>query len=446
MKAATFVKDTGVTLAARVLGMLLALLASVVIARMLGPEGIGVYTLATLFPVLVLVFVNLGVGPATVYYVAQDKYPLPEVLGTNVILSVLVGAGATLLGLVVAIFFHSYLFPTVALPYLLLSLLLIPVYLFSQHYANQILLGARRLADFNAVIVLTRLLLLILLLLLAVTVGLSIGGAIWATFLSSLVVCLALYPWLRRIAGGVRFRLNAGYLRDTLCYGLKAHLGNIVGFLNYRVEVFILGVFLPASAVGFYAVAIGLAERLWFLSESASVVLFPTVSAEKDELARKTFTPLVSRSVLLITAIGAVALFLLSQWVVILLYSSEYVPAVHLFRILLPGIVFLSAGRILANDIAGRGRPLLNTYVGGMGLITQVLLSLVWIPRFGATGAAWATTISYGLTSTAWLWLYMRLSGNSLTTVVVPQSSDWHLYRQLARLAWSRLRGQLAHC
>jgi O-antigen/teichoic acid export membrane protein len=446
MKAATFAKDTGVTLAARVLGLVLALLASVVIARALGPGGTGIYTLATLFPVLVLVFLNLGVGPATVYYVAQDKYPLPEVLGTNVLLSVIVSAGASLVGLAVAIFLHGYLFPTVALSYLLLSLLLIPVYLFSQHYANQILLGARRIADFNAVIVLTRLLLLILLLLLAVTIGLSIGGAIWATFLSSLVVCLALYPWLRRMAGGIRLGLNAGYVRDTFTYGLKAHLGNIVGFLNYRVEVFMLGVFVPASAVGFYSIAVGLAERLWFLSESASIVLFPTVSAEKDEHARKTFTPLVSRSVLLITAVGAVGLFVLSHWVVVLLYSSDYVPAVHLFRILLPGIVFLSAGRILANDIAGRGRPLLNTYVGGIGIVVQVLLNLAWIPRFGPTGAAWATTIAYGLTSAIWLWVYMRLSGNSLTTVIVPQASDWHLYRQLARLAWSRLRGQLAHC
>ncbi len=152
------------------------------------------------------------------------------------------------------------------------------------------------------------------------------------------------------------------------------------------------------------------------------------------------------RIVLVIAAIGAVGLFLLSQWVVVLLYSSAYVPAVQLFRILLPGIVFLSAGRILANDIAGRGRPLLNTYVGGVGLVAEVLLNLAWIPRFGPTGAAWATTISYGLSSALWLGVYMRLSGNSLMTVVVPRTSDWYLYRQLARLAWNRLRGQLAHC
>jgi O-antigen/teichoic acid export membrane protein len=446
MKAATFAKETAVTLIARVGGLVVALLTSIVIARALGPEGTGVYTLATLFPLLVLTFTNLGIGPATVYYVAQDKYSLPDVLGNNVILSAIAGTAATLLGLVVAVLFHSYLFPTVPLPYLLLALLLVPVNLFGQHYIIQILLGARRIKEFNAVTVLHKLLLLLLVSLLAVTARLGIGGAIGATVLSSLLLCLVLYPWVRRIAGRVRFRLNPRYIRDALSYGLKAHLGNIVGFLNYRVEVFMLGIFLPVSAVGFYAVAVGLAERLWFLSESASLVLFPTVSAEKDEQSRKTFTPLVSRSILLITAIGAAFLFLVSQWAILLLYSAEYLPAVHLFQILLPGIVFLSAGRILANDIAGRGKPLLNTYVGVTGITMQVLLNLAWIPRFGATGAAWATTISYGISSIVRLWIYMRLSGNSLAMVVVPQTSDWHLYRQLAHLAWNRLRGQMGHC
>jgi O-antigen/teichoic acid export membrane protein len=446
MKAATFAKDTGITLVARVAGLAMALLTSIILARALGPDGVGIYTLATLFPLLILTFVNLGVGPATVYYVAQKKYSLAEALGNNVILSAILGAAASLIGLLVAVTLHGYLFPTVALPYLLLALLLVPVNLFSQQYVNQILLGARRIMEFSMATVLNRLFLLVLVVLLAVTIGLGIGEAIWATFMSSLLVCLLLYPWIRRIAGGVRLRLHSSYLRDALTYGLQAHLGNIVGFLNYRVEVFLLGVFLPASAVGFYAVAVGLAERLWFLSESASIVLFPTVSAEKDELVRKTFTPLVSRSILLITALGAAALFLLSQWVVVFLFSAEYLPTVRLFRILLPGIVFLSAGRILANDIAGRGKPLLNTGVGGIGIILQVLLNLYWIPQFGATGAAWATTIAYGVTTLGWLWLYMRLSGNTLATVVVPQTSDWHLYRELGRLAWNRFRAQLGHC
>jgi O-antigen/teichoic acid export membrane protein len=441
MKAATFAKETALTLVARIAGLLLALTTSVIIARTLGPEGNGIYTLATLFPLLLVTFTNLGVGPATVYHVAQDKYPLKEVLGNNVVLSVVTGSVASLLGLLIIVLFGGRFFPTVAPPYLMLALLLVPVTLFGQHYVNQILLGARRIKDFNAATLLHKLFLLLLVVVATVVLGLGIAGALWATVLSSLLLCVVLFPWIKRLAGGVSYRLNPAYVREALGYGVRAHLGNIVGFLNYRIEVFLLGVFVPISAVGFYAVAVGLAEKLWFVSESASIVLFPTVSAERDEQQRKQFTPLVSRTILLITAVGAIVLYVVSHWAIILLYTTAYVAAIPLFRILLPGIVFLSAGRVLANDIAGRGKPLLNTYVGLTGVIVQVALNLAWIPSFGATGAAWATTISYGITSAVRLWLYMKLSGNTWATVVLPQASDWLLYRQLARLAWSRLRG-----
>jgi O-antigen/teichoic acid export membrane protein len=446
MRAATFAKDTAVTLTARIAGLLLALITSVVIARTLGPEGNGIYTLATLFPLLLVTFTNLGIGPATVYYVAQDKYPLKEVLGINVVLSAVAGSAAGVVGLVIIVLFRGRFFPTVAPQYLMLMLLMVPLTLFGQHYVIQILLGARRIKEFNAATLLQKFFLLLFVLLATVGLKLGIAGALWATILSSLLLCVVLFPWLRKVAGGVRFRPNLEYVRDALSYGIKAHLGNIVGFLNYRIEIFLLGAFIPVTVVGFYAVAVGLAEKLWFVSESASIVLFPTVSAERDEQQRKQFTPLVSRNILLITAIGALVLYLVSQGAIVLLYSTVYQAAVPLFRILLPGIVFLSAGRILANDIAGRGKPLLNTYVGLIGLVVQVALNLAWIPRFGATGAAWATTISYGITSAVRLWLYLKLSGNSLTTVILPQSSDWLLYRQLARLAWSSLRRQMGHC
>lgn len=442
MKLAHFAKDTALTLMARVIGLGLALLSSVIIARALGPDGIGVYTLVTLFPLLILTFANLGLGPATVYYVAQDKYSLREVFGNSIVMSSIIGVVASLLGLVLVVLFRGWIFPDVPRSYLVLALILVPANLFSQQYVNQILLGARRIREFNAVSVAHKFLFLLLVFVATVGLGLGIGGAIWASILSSLLLCLALFLWLRRIAGGVRFRPNLAYIRDTLHYGVKAHLGNIIGFLNYRIEVFLLGAFLPVSAVGFYAVAVGLAEKLWFVSESASTVLFPTISAERDEQERKAFTPLVSRNILLITAIGASALFFASPWVIVLLYSGEYLPTVQLFRILLPGIVFLSGARILANDIAGRGKPLLNTYVGAIGLVIQIGLNLAWIPRFGAAGSAWATTISYGIILAVRLWVYMKLSDNSLAKVILPQNSDWLLYHQLARLAWRRVGGR----
>ena len=64
---------------------------------------------------------------------------------------------------------------------------------------------------------------------------------------------------------------------------------------------------------------------------------------------------------------------------------------------LLAGIVALSAGRVLSNDIAGRGRLILNAYGGLAAVATNVVLNLLWIPRYGIVGAAWASTVSYSV-------------------------------------------------
>ena len=189
--------------------------------------------------------------------------------------------------------------------------------------------------------------------------------------------------------------------------------------------------------------AVGLAERLWLVSQSAATLIFPVISAEKDEKKRKKFTPIISRNVLLITMLGAIVLYLLSPWLIELLYTRDYLETIQLFRILLPGIVFLSASRVLANDIAGRGKPLLNTYVGLFGLAVQVTLNLLLISRIGVVGSAWATSISYGLILLVRVAVYARESGNSYSTILLPHRSDLLLYKQLTRETWTWLKARL---
>ena len=197
------------------------------------------------------------------------------------------------------------------------------------------------------------------------------------------------------------------------------------------------------SAVGLYAVGVGLVEKLWMVSYAASTVLFPRVAAETEEDRRKEFTPLVARTVLWITALAALVLVLLSHWIVLVLYSETFLPAVGALQALLIGIVALSAGRVLANDIAGRGFPGLNIYTGLAAVATNIALNLLWIPRYGIVGAAWASTASYTVSFLMALYFYCRLSGNHWTKVVFPQRGDWALYfrvgKNLCQWAWSKI-------
>jgi len=443
MSSGKFVRETAVTFTSGVLSLLIGVGTSIILARVLGPEGKGIYTLATLLPSLIVTFGNLGIGPATVYYVARGDLRRPEILGNNVLLSLGLSGVGVLAGLIVVLFFREIVFPGVLPGYLLLALVLVPVEFFFL-YVNYVLLGAQRIKEFNYVRIAQSALFLGFIALALLGLGAGVNGAILAGLSTWLVVDALVFRLAKKVAGGIDLKPNAYYIKRALTYGLQAHLANILGFLNYRVDMFLVNWFLGPAAVGLYAVGVGVGEKLWMISQAASTVLFPRVAAENEEERRKEFTPLVARTVLWITALSALALALLSCWIVLLLYSKAFLPVVGALQALLIGIVALSAGRVLSNDIAGRGFPRLNIYTGVAAVATNVVLNLLWIPRYGIAGAAWASTVSYTVSFLGALFFYCRLSGNRWTAVVFPQRGDWALYwktgKALCQWAWIKVR------
>jgi len=416
-----------VTFGTGVLNLLIGIGTSVILARVLGPEGKGIYALATLLPSLIVTFGNLGIGAATVYYVARGEFRRQEILGNNVLLSLGVGGLGVIAGLVVVLFFRETVFPGVPSGHLLLALVLVPAEVFFS-YVRYVLLGAQRIKEFNYVQIAHSVLFLGFIALALLWLRAGVTGAILAGLFTWLVVDALVFRLGKTVAGGIDFKPNAIYMKRATTYGVQAHLANILGFLNYRVDMFLVNGFLGPAAVGLYSVGVGLVEKLWMVSHAASTVLFPRVAAESEEQRQKEFTPLVARTVLWATALGALVLALLSRWIVLLLYGEDFLPAVSALQALLIGIIALSAGRVLSNDIAGRGHPGLNIYTGIGAVITNVVLNVLWIPRYGIVGAAWASTVSYTVSFLGAIFFYCRLSGNRWTKVVFPQRGDWALY------------------
>jgi len=439
MSSGQFVRGTTVTFISGILSFLLGIGTSVILARVLGPEGRGIYALAILLPSLIITFGNLGIGPATVYYVARGEFRRQEILGNNVLLSVGIGGIGVLAGLIVVLFFREKVFPGVAPGYLLLALVLVPMEVLSS-YLRYVLLGAQRIKEFNYVQIAQSVLFLGFITLALLGLKAGVTGAILAELFTWVIVDALVFRLARQVAGGVDLKPNSSYIKRATTYGIQAHLSNILGFLNYRVDMFLVNGFLGPAAVGLYAVGVVLVEKLWMVSQAASTVLFPRVAAENEEQRRKEFTPLVARTLLWTTALGALVLALLARWIVLLLYSEAFLPAVGALQALLVGIVALSAGRVLANDIAGRGFPGLNIYTGLAAVATNVVLNLLWIPRYGIVGAAWASTVSYTVSFFSNLFFYCRLSRNSWSEVVLPQRGDWALYLRAGLAFWQWMR------
>ncbi len=430
------------TIASGVFILAVGIATSMILARVLGPEGRGVFALACLLPSMIVTFGGLGIGPATAFYVARGDFPRKQVLGNNLLIALAMGSVGVLIGVVIIVFFRQRLFPGVNPAYLYFVLAFIPIE-FLAAYTRYVLLGAQWIRKFNYVDIGQAVLFLALISVFLLGINAGVSGALACMLLTNIITNVLCLMWAKSAAGGVDLTFNTAYLKKSVTYGSKVHVSNILGFLNYRVDMLFISAFLGPSAVGLYAIGVGLVEKLWLVSQAAGTVLFPQVSAEKDEKRRKEFTPLVVRTVLWITALGAVALVILSRWAVLLLYSDKFLPAVGALQALLVGTVALSAGRVLGSDISGRGRPELNIFIGIVTVATNIVLNWIWIPRYGISGAAWASTVSYSISFLGGLFFYCRLSGNKWYVVVFPQRRDLEVYLRVSRSLLAPMRGRV---
>jgi O-antigen/teichoic acid export membrane protein len=192
-----------------------------------------------------------------------------------------------------------------------------------------------------------------------------------------------------------------------------------------------LNIFLDPAAVGIYSISVALAEKIWIISQSAGIVLFPKISSEIDSKKIKNFTPIVCRNILAFSVISSIALLFLGPKIIILLYSSDYFESIHSFKILLLGIIAISGSRILSNDLSGRGRLIENMYINIISISLNIILNIILIPKYKVEGAAWATSVSYSITFLMKLWVYSRISGNSLKNILFIKKSDIIIYKNI---------------
>ena len=433
-----FTKNTLITFITRVITAIFGIIITIIIARTLGPKGQGIYSLAVLLPTTLLLFTIFGLNVSSIFYIGKKKYSPKEVFSQNIIFSFFLGILTILIGLIIVFFFSDKFFPGVEKTYLFLAIFLIPFAIFFD-FVISILLGMQKIKKYNLLYFLQSFLFLFLVVILIFGLKFGITVTILSQIFSFAFVGIFLFFITKKEVGGLLLKFNKNYFKDAFGYGFKNYLSEILGFLHYRVDLFLVNFFINPIAVGFYYVAVKLAESIIFISQSAATVLFPKVSSENDSKRLKEFTPLVCRNVLFITFFIALILFVFSHGIIKLFYSEEFLDSIRPFQILLAGSFFIAGWKILASDIIARGKPMLNTYIGSLSVILNIILNILWIPKWGIVGAAWASLISYFLMFTITIFVYSIISGNNFWEVLFIQKSDIKFYKNLI-LAFKNLK------
>ena len=403
----------------------------VVIARVYGPEGSGIYAMAMLLPTLLVAFLNLGIGAANVYFLGSSQFGLYVVWRANIRLLLWISLVGVLFGISILTWFSDYLFAGVSPELLVISLLNFPL-LVCLSFVLSIFQGLQQFRNFNFILLLQAFITLALVLLLALLNGDRLDWLLFAYLLATLVTVSSAYRILAvQLRGDCDLAQVSRYSKAALIYGYKAHLSNILSFVNYKADIFLVNFFIGPAAVGIYVIAIQIAERLWLLSQAVSTVLLPRLSQlAGDEVGRSRLTPFVSRWVLLVTAIASVVLGIVSYPLILFIFGPDYVQATWPLLLLLPGIVIGAASRILANDLAARGRPDLNMYTSWVTVIINVGGNVLLIVPFGLAGAAIATSVAYTVNAIMRAVMYSRFTGSFMRHSFIVRSEDFQVLRK----------------
>ena len=174
-------------------------------------------------------------------------------------------------------------------------------------------------------------------------------------------------------------------------------------------------------------------ESLWYLTNSLATVLFPKISATKDNIESERITAKSCRLGFGMTIIGALILFFLAPWIIKILFGKEFLSGAMAFKILLPGIIIFSIANVLASYIAGKGFPQYNSLAASVSLIFTVGLDIFLIPKWGINGAALATTVSYIMATLIILYFYKKISSRTfnLKNLLIPQKEDFKSFVRL---------------
>lgn len=409
-----FVKNSLYTLISNIVIICIGFFTSWVISRTLGAELQGVYNLAILIPNLMYNFLNFGQDTSTMFFLSNKTINKSDLIDNMIPVSIFYTIISTLLGTLFIFLLKDSMFTEVSNNTLIFALIISPL-TFLNNNLTAVLKSEGEFFSVNKVQVINKIIYFLICTILFFIVDVNI-----VIFANIIILSISIISLWKKIGiKSIRIKFNKEYQKKNISYGFKSYLANMITFLNYRLDTFIIKALSKSTmAVGQYGVSVTLAEQVWVFASAISSVMFPYITSIENDEDKSKVTSLTFKIVMVVTFMAIIVLFFASN-LIRFVYGEDYYGSIIPLKILLIGVFSLSLGKILANDIASRGKPELNALSNLMGLLVNVIFNILLIPRFGIAGAAMATSISYTLTSSIFLISFIKLTGLTLKELLV---------------------------
>ena len=251
-----------------------------------------------------------------------------------------------------------------------------------------------------------------------VIAGLALLAAVGQARPATLVFVYVVTPLLASLVGvwGLRGLLAhpdempPSRWKEMLSFSLPFVPATIVGYLSSNYfDAFFITYYRSTADLGHYNLVFqiaGMAMQLPLLAGSVALPLFITLKVNgEDERLRRYFGTVVPVATLawsIACALGAAV----AELLIPVVFGEAFGGSGRLIWPLMAASAFSAPVLMGYNPLASaRARTDVNlvssAVIGGL----NALLNVLWIPRWGLAGCAWATAVSYAASLVVWMWL-----------------------------------------
>ncbi len=360
-----------------------------IITNKLGLHDYGIYATCFVFVTTFTIFTELGVNSIAAREIAKTPSKASEIISHNISLRLFLAIIMIPIISGVGFIFYPHVGRTIHIGILIMSFYLLFDALGSTSIAY---FGAKVRNDLPAIISIAQQLLFLLSVIVVALLGFGIYGFLGAYVFSAAVGAIATLSLVKKYIY-INPRINLKAWRKILGMSISLGIFSIIYTMYLKTDSILLSIMRGTSAVGLYTVAYSIVNVSLYFSGYLMIALTPSLAVAKKEefnhIIQKAFHFMAIFSCLLV--VGGL---ILRKNAVLLVSNKVFSKAADPLAILALATVFSYFYSIFSYASVAINKHHKMIFISIVSLFLNLGINLIFIPRFGIVGAAWATVIT----------------------------------------------------
>lgn len=381
------------------------LLLRIFLGKELGPNGLGIYTLAFTIYLFGMQFAAFGIGSALIKYVAEfgdEHNKVKEYVSAGFAGSLISGFMMGAILYLASNFIANSIFHIVELTEILHIIAFCLPFIAIQKMVLGTLNGLGKMQLYAFVNILQNVSVLILSAFFVFTLNAGVKGAIYGLVLPTIMTSLISIILIKDLFWLSSFTFINSIKNVTWC-GFYVVLANSIGMVNTQVDSLMVGHFMEAASVGYYAVAIIIVQGITLIPNSVHTAIAPSIAYYYGKFEYQKTITLIEKTMVKIFVViifFSLSLVLFGKSLIVLMFTNDFIVAYHPLLILLVGYSIYSPVHSVDCALLGIGKVNLLYKIALICAIFNIILNAFLIPKYEIIGAAISTTISIVLMAT----------------------------------------------